>query len=378
MSLLKSLEYLICDDEDFKDGKNRPAFDLIDGRLLRFVDMTKSQSKDEVSTVIVKEQMLEAHKIKPYKPDNAHKEILYEPDCLEKYVGQEQAKEQIKTAVKIIKQLRPVHILINGWAGCGKTTLARITANMLNANFIYRVPEQLDDVDKLLDVINLIQSSEKLTVFMLDEIHTINQFPRVANVLLPILHEWKYGDAAIRPFVMIGATTDKDRLVRKQSPLVSRFQIQITLGKYNPAELETIIKNYKDSIYKIHKIKEEDYAVIAQNSRGVPREAISLLLKQLVVQDINKVLTQSNVIKDGLTNIDVRILRTLTANKKPMGANYLSQSAGVPQSDYEEIYERFLVEKGYVCRQARGRAITSEGMKILEEIESVMETTMKK
>lgn len=366
MSFIKSLKWLAGDD-DQPVKANRPSFDMGTDHFLRFREQAQYGSS-EIPTVIVKEQILESSKIKPYQYKESEQNILYEPQTLDEYTGQEQAKEQIKTAVKIIQQLRPVNILINGWAGCGKTTLARITANMLDANFIYRVPEQLDDVDKLLEVINLIQTTECLTVFILDEIHAINKFPRVANVLLPILQDWQYGDARIRPFVMIGATTDKDRLIKNQSPLVSRFQIQITLDKYTPAELVQIVRKYKEALYSEYPMTDRDLNIIAQNSRGIPREAIALMLKQLVVQDIGKVLKQSGIIKDGLTKIDIAILSALANNEKPMGANYLSQAAGITQHDYEYVYERFLVKRGLIYRLARGRAITKKGKIFLNEI----------
>ncbi len=366
MGIVESFKWLVGEDDEISSGKDRPAFDLGTDRFLGYGKTVQYES-NEIPTIIVKEQGLESSKIKPYQSKKEQK-LLYEPESLSDFIGQEQAKEQIKTAVKIIKQLRPVNILLNGWPGCGKTTLGRITAKMLDANFIYRVPEQLDDVDKLLDVINLIQSNEKLTVFMLDEIHSLNEFPRVANVLLPILQDWKYGDADIKPFVMVGATTDKDRLLKKQGALVSRFQIQITLDKYKPSELRRIIKNYKESIYQEHMIGDDDYNIIAQNSRGIPREAIGLLLKQLVVQDVDETLRQSGIIQDGLTKIDLKILQLLSKNSKPMGASYLSQAVGITQSDYEQIYERFLVEQGFIYRQARGRMITEKGKQLLGTI----------
>lgn len=324
---------------------------------------------EDSSTVILKTETLDGGKITHFHPISKEP-LLFEPKTLDEYIGQVPAKEQIKTAVKIVQQLRPVHILINGWAGCGKTTLARITANMLNAKFIYRTPELLDDVEKLLKVINEIQESDRLTVLMLDEIHTLSKLPRVANVLLPILQDFKYGDVNIRPFVMIGATTDLDMLVKRQSPLVSRFQYKITLDKYRPEEIKTIIENHKDAIYKNFKVSDKDYEIISKNSRGIPREAIALLLKQLVTQDINKVLTQNKIIKDGLTETDIKILKTLAQNKKPMGANYLSQAVSVPQFDYEVIYERYLVEQGYIARLARGRTITEKGNNLLNGIKS--------
>jgi Holliday junction resolvasome RuvABC ATP-dependent DNA helicase subunit len=367
MSIVESLKWVLGEEDEISSDK-KPVFDLGVEQFLGFGKSVQYGSK-EIPTVIIKGQTLESHKIKSYSKAIENK-ILYEPELLRDFIGQEQAKEQIKTAVKIIQQLRPVNMLINGWPGCGKTTLARITAKMLNANFIYRVPEQLDDVDKLLEVINFIQSSETLTVFMIDEIHSINQFPKVANVLLPILQDWKFGNADIRPFVMIGATTDKDQLLKKQGALVSRFQIQITLDKYQPKELQTIVKNYKEASYKNHSISEKDFKIIARNSRGIPREAIALLLKQLVTQDIDKVLKQSDIIKDGLTKVDLRILKTLVANSKPMGASYLSQATGITQSDYEQIYERFLVEMGYVYRHSRGRTISDKGKDLLNNMEA--------
>jgi len=354
MSIRKSLNWL-SGEENKED-----IFDLGDEDFLS----RNHHLLTDTQEIIIKNQTLEESKIKKYIPLENQKKTIYEPNTLQGYIGQESAKEQIKTTMKIIKELKPVHLLINGWAGCGKTLLAKILSKMLRSNFIYKVPEQLQNIDDLIMVINEIQEKKQLTVFMLDEIHTIDT--KLVNILLPILQDLKYGNCHIRPFVMIGATTDKDKLVKKQAPLISRFQIKITLEKYNISELETIIKNYKNEIYLKFNIQDKDYKIIAQNSRGIPREAISLLLKLLVVKDINKVLLQSDIIKDGLTKIDIKILQTLIESNKPIGSNYLSQAVGIPQSDYELIYERYLVEKGYITRTSRGRDIREKGKEFLK------------
>ncbi|HED05884.1 MAG TPA: AAA family ATPase [Ignavibacteria bacterium] len=317
---------------------------------------------NDPTKMILKEEVLDENDIIDYQP-NAKEKKPYEPKTLEEYIGQEQSKDQIKASIRIINELKPIHILLNGWAGCGKTALARITANMLNANFIYRVPEQLKNIDDLKKIINEIQATEKLTVFMLDEIHTIPI--KVANVLLPILQDGVYGNKNIRPFVMIGATTDKDKLIKKQAPLVSRFQTQITLDKYTPEELSTILRNYKVSSFPNRPINEEDYNIIAENSRGIPREAIALLLQRLVSDNMEEVLFRGDIIKEGLNAIDIKILQTLSKLEKPVGASYLSQAVGIPQADYEIIYERYLIEKKLVYRQARGRVISEKGLEFL-------------
>ena len=318
--------------------------------------------EEEPQTIIVKEQSLDSGKIKQYTKSE-EKQIEYEPSTLDDYVGQSTAKRSVQTYIKIINQLKCTHLLINGWAGCGKTLLAKIIAKMLNANIIYRIPEQLTDIDELLKIINQIQESEQLTVLFVDEIHNIDK--KVVNILLPILQDRKFGDTKIRPFIFIGATTDKDVLCKKFSPLVSRFQSQLTLEKYEPKDLVQIIKTYHKKTFPNMGILEKDYQIIAENSRGIPREAIALLLKQLVLNDMDEVLSQSDILKDGLTKIDIKILTALNQNDKPMGASFLSQAVGVPQSDYVEIYERFLVEKGYILRLSRGRTITEKGKELL-------------
>lgn len=323
------------------------------------------QDPDDPTKMILKEDVLDENQLEDYKPTGEEKKP-YEPKTLEEYIGQEESKDQIKASIRIINELKPIHILLNGWAGCGKTALARITSNMLGANFIYKVPEQLKNIDDLVEVLNQIQRSEKLTVFMLDEIHTIPV--KVANVLLPILQDGVYGNKNIRPFVMIGATTDKDKLIKKQAPLVSRFQTQITLDKYTSPELEVILSNYKQASFPDKEVSDADYKAIAKNSRGIPREAIALLLQRLVADNMGQVLQRSKIVSDGLTKIDIEILTTLKSLNKPVGANYLSQAVGIPQADYEIIYERFLIEKRFIYRQARGRVISDKGVEFLNTI----------
>ncbi len=332
--------------------------------LVKGIRTTPFENDD---TVILKAESFDSKKIVPYQSE-AKTKILFEPSTFYEYIGQDQAKDQISTAINIIKELRPVHILINGWAGCGKTTLAKITANMLNANFIYRIPEQLEDPNELLNTLNIINSTERLTVLMIDEIHNIKNSPKTVNRLLTILENFVCDNMPIKPFVMIGATTDLDMLMKRNSPLVSRFYERVYLNKYRPEDIKKIIKNYKEALFNKYQVTDVDYEIIAKNSRGIPREAIGLLLKQIVTKDIHKVLRQSKIILDGLTEIDVKILKLLSQNDKPMGASYLSQVACIPQSDYEAIYERFLVEQGLVMRLSRGRTITEQGKALLTKI----------
>lgn len=289
-----------------------------------------------------------------------------EPVYFDDFIGNDKVKESLKTAIKIIQQLRPVNIFLTSRAGCGKTKLTEIVANELNAHYIYRIPEQLKDYKSIIEVVNQIQETNNLTVFVVDEIHNIDR--KLINIMLPILQSGRLGDVFIKPFVFIGATTDYDKVYKKSEALISRFQFRLTLGIYKISDLIKIIKNYHLELGRHKLLNESDYKEIAENSRGIPREAINLLLKRIVSNNMNEVLDQSNIIKDSITEIDVRILDTLNKSNKPIGSNALAQMSGVTQSDLENVYERYLMEKQYITRSSRGRIIADKGKRFLESM----------
>lgn len=289
-----------------------------------------------------------------------------EPVYFDDFIGNDNVKESLRTAIKIIQQLKTVHIIFTGWAGCGKTRLTEIVANELNAHYIYTIPEQLKDYNSIMNVINQIQETDNLTVWCVDEIHNIDK--GLINLLLPILQNNRLGNVSIKPFVFIGATTDYDKVYKKSEALVSRFQYKLVLEKYSVEHLVQIIKNYHIELCAKKKLEEVDYKLLAENSRGIPREAINLLLKRLVLNDTEEVLQQSNIIKNSITSTDVRILQTLRNNDKPIGINALAQMAGVTTSDLETVHERYLMEKQYITRNARGRSIAEKGRQFLESL----------
>jgi Holliday junction DNA helicase RuvB len=326
--------------------------------------VTKLTWKADNDTLTLKEPSFNTSRIIDYGKDI--KQFIYRPQTLDQFIGQTKAKEEVKMFIKLVRQLRPSHIFLNGWAGCGKTSLVYIIKNILNAKMIYRIPESISDPDALIDTLNEInKSSEDFVILFLDEIHQIKS--NIAEKLYPIMEDFRIDNKRIRPFILAGATTDKDILVKKISPFIDRFQTQITLSKYDPPDLFKIIKQYKEQLYNDINIPEENLTIISQNSKRTPRIAISLLLKNLVEKDIDKVLTNSNIIKDGLTEVDINILKVLEENKKPMGSSALAQRVNIPVSDYLVIYEPYLVSEGFVSRTPQ-RMIGEKGLEILGNI----------
>ena len=369
-----SCKWVLGEDRNELNGDHsRPPFDLGTDHFLRYGGVLEKSEKKGDLNVIIKEQMFDSSKVGTYASDEEKKEVYYEPRTLNEFVGQEKAKAKIEKAIKQITMLREKHILLDGWPGCGKTTLAKIIARRLNAHFIYKVPEDLSNVEELERVINEIQTTDRLTVFMVDEIHRIFKYKSLVNVLLPVLENFRYGGKRIRPFVMIGATTDKNCLAAKEPALLSRFGIPIRLRKYEPDELAQIIFDAKNNLYPEFAITDKDREILARNSRGIPRKAITLMEARLVSQNIQEVLDDEEIIRDGITEIDAEILLALYENEKPMGASYLSQVVDITQDDYEKIYEGFLVQQKYIKRLARGRTIAEKGKQFLKETGKITE-----
>jgi Holliday junction resolvasome RuvABC ATP-dependent DNA helicase subunit len=72
----------------------------------------------------IKSESYHSEQIKP-------KTYSFRPQTLIQYIGQERAKELININLQKIREIKPVHFIISGSKGTGKSTLAYIIANEL-------------------------------------------------------------------------------------------------------------------------------------------------------------------------------------------------------------------------------------------------------
>ena len=305
-------------------------------------------------------------------------ELALRPKNLGEFVGQQRVATQINLLLTAARsrQSPADHILLSGPPGLGKTTLAMIIANEMNAPIRITSGPAIQHAGDLASILSSLVEGE---ILFLDEIHRMS---RPAEELLYMAMEdfrvdvvvGKGAGATAIPlslphFTLIGATTRAGLL---PSPLRDRFGFTAQLDFYGDEELSTIVRRSAD-LLKVP-IAEEAVTEIGSRSRGTPRVANRLLRRvrdfaevhgngTIDLEATSAALAMYEVDLLGLDRLDRTLLEVLIKKFKggPVGLTTLAMSMGEEAETLESLAEPFLLRRGLLARTPRGRVATELG-----------------
>jgi holliday junction DNA helicase RuvB len=308
-------------------------------------------------------------------PTEEELERSLRPKRLEDFVGQAAVKEQLGVFIQAARGRGEAldHVLLAGPPGLGKTSLAQIIANELEVEFVATAGPALERKG---DVASYITALEPLSVFFVDEIHRLPRaleetfYPAMEDHRLPITVGQGAGARVVTldlpPFTLVGATTRTGLLT---TPLRDRFGVTHRLELYTPAELGQIVRR-SAGILEVE-IDDAGAEVIASRARGTPRVANRLLKR---VRDFAEVrgagridagvardaLELLEVDEEGLDRLDRDILRAVCEKfgGGPVGLSTLAVAVGEEADTIEDVYEPYLLQRGFLMRTPRGRVAT--------------------
>ena len=303
-------------------------------------------------------------------------ETSLRPTTWDDYIGQDKIKRNLKVFIEASKKREECldHALFFGPPGLGKTTLAYIISNEMNANIKMTAAPM---IEKSGDLAAILTNLEEGDILFIDEIHRLS--PAIEEILYPAMEDFRLdiiigsGPAAqtikidLPKFTLIGATTRAGMI---SSPLRDRFGMHFRLQFYDKKELAQIIIK---ASHKLKKICLDDGAFeIARRSRGTPRIALRLLKR---VRDFADVKDEEEITKNrcdfaleelgvndiGFDELDIKYLKLLLEAKgRALGLNTIAAALSEDEGTIEDVIEPYLLANGYIQRTARGRVATTK------------------
>ena len=213
------------------------------------------------------------------------------PTTLDEVIGQTHLLDNGEILRQIVRNKEPVSLILWGPPGSGKTTLARIIAQEVDAEFVElsAVTSGKKDVEKVIDHARQNWNLNLRTILFVDEIHRFNKAQQ--DAFLPHVESGL--------ITLIGATTENPSF-EVITPLLSRTRV-LVLEPLSKEEIITILKRALAAEKKTKLVTPKALDYLAELSGGDARVALGNLelalgmSKAKVTPDIVKVAAQKHI-----------------------------------------------------------------------------------
>lgn len=212
------------------------------------------------------------------------------PQTLDEVIGQTHLLGGGEILRRIVKNKEPVSLILWGPPGSGKTTLARIIAKEVNAEFIElsAVTSGKKDVERVIEHARQNWNLKLRTILFVDEIHRFNKAQQ--DAFLPHVESGL--------ITLIGATTENPSF-EVITPLLSRTRV-LVLEPLTKDEIIAILKRALKELKATKQVTPKGLDYLAQLSSGDARVALgnlelALSMKEKVTPEVVRVAAQKRV-----------------------------------------------------------------------------------